>query len=224
MDVLIKLSDTPGNLEFPVEIKHMHGDITEKEFYMKLEDLVAELSNAISNKTKAIVETPILPKECVKHVWLDYSGAVQQVTIDVSKAQHTIHYNNKKLTDVGFPRLLFTYQISHEVCQLTNIVAVKGVGRMKPSTPLYHFPYSHVSLNGDVCMGTNTFPVTKEITALATYHSLFFNAPFGSDYGAKSTTGMPINKLFDQAENQPFNEEWLLPINQTFQEYFHYKK
>lgn len=209
------------NLKDYVEVKQTeNGRVS--NYLMQLDDLV----DLFSASTKTTMwESPILPKNCIK-----YSVAPPglHVYIEIPKGIWEIEYSNKKIK-VGFPRLIFQYLLSEKRLTkengynviLSKIVAVKGKRRITQTTPLFAFPYSHVNENAQVCMGGTELPDIKCISELESMHSLFFNSPFSSDYGAKTTTGEPLWKLFLEIFNEnEFNDEILVPKHDTFNSFF----
>ncbi|MCM3619714.1 prokaryotic E2 ligase family D protein [Sutcliffiella horikoshii] len=208
------------NLNDYVEVRQEdNGRVT--NFQMALDDLLSVFSNASENMS----ESPMLPRNCIKHT-VTTSGI--DVYIEVPKQIWTIEYSNNKI-DVGFPRLIFRYCLQEEKLKgnctysvsLDRIVAVKGKRKLTPTTPIFNFPYSHVDDSGRVCMGGTTLPDIGCISELESMHSLFFNSPFSSDYGAKTTTKEPLWKLLmEDFNNKEFNEDILLPLDDTFYSFF----
>ncbi|MGZ0049330.1 hypothetical protein [Brevibacillus gelatini] len=98
------------------------------------------------------IETPTLPVNCVKHIWINRAQKIQMVFIEVPKGKWDIAYYNTAFKQVGFPRMLFGYRIRDGRIQQMHILAVKDKGRIREDTELYKFPYANVS-NGMVCMG-----------------------------------------------------------------------
>lgn len=121
---------------------------------------------------------------------------------------------------LGFPRMVFKYFISNNRIINLKIVAVKDKGFINGDTEIYYFPYSNVHhKTGDVCMGVNAFPNIENLIHLENMHILFFNSPFGSDYGAMAL-GMELKGLIKEFEDKSFNDDLLLPTKQTFNEFF----
>jgi hypothetical protein len=167
------------------------------------------------------IETPTLPVNCVKHIWINRAQKIQMVFIEVPKGKWDIAYYNTAFEQVGFPRMLFGYRIRDGRIQQMHILAVKDKGRIREDTELYKFPYANVS-NGMVCMGGNTLPVIKDLAQLATMHQVFFAAPSSTCYydTKRNESGFSdLRELYNRMQGQDFPEEWLTSKQQTFGQY-----
>lgn len=225
MDFIVKLSDTIDDFNGYVEIMQLSDRFDQKTdcleelvkvenrlvnglYKMTLHDLIQLLTKSgIGNE---IISTPLLPSNCIKHSWVNKAANLQEVIIEVPKARWDITYHTQRFEQVGFPRMLFKYSVAGPDVKLNTVVALKDNGVLKEDTSLFHFPFSHVSSEGHVCMGGNTFPAIKSINQLSTMHVLFLSAPFGDDYGVKSKAGYNMRELLTRLSNHDFDDEWLL--------------
>lgn len=229
MDFIIKLSDNISDFNGYVELMQLSQRFDGKE--ENLEDLVkvnnrmvnghykmtfAELLRVISESgtTEELISTPLLPQHCIKHVWIHRAAQEQAVYIEIPKNRWDITYHNQRFENVGFPRMIFKYIVAGPTVKLSNIVAVKEKGFIKDNTPLFVFPFSNVEEDSKVCMGGNQLPKVESIVQISTYHSIFFAAPFGDCYGAKTTTGKALRELFTSLSNNDFDDNWLMPCNE----------
>lgn len=237
MKFVIELNDTIENFNEYVTVTKKNGEIVEGIYKMTLNDLLTEIADATTQE-EDLIETPILPTNCVKFIWRDIDRGKADVYIMVHKQRWNITFYETPISEVGFPRMIFKYSIEGKKVRLQNIIAVKDDGPISKDTPVYHFPFSHVSTDGNVCMGGNVFPEIEEVQQIGTFHNLFLASPFTSDYGAKSVTGKTVNQLFDALMNKDFDDEWLLPFtksvvddktsktvkqNISFGQYFHFE-
>ncbi|WP_121616767.1 hypothetical protein [Virgibacillus halodenitrificans] len=237
MKFLIELDDNIENFSEYVTVTKKNGDMVDGVYKMTLNDLLTEIEDATTREDD-LIETPILPNNCVKFVWRDITRGKADVYILVPKQRWNITFYESPISQVGFPRMIFKYSIDQKKVSLETIVAVKDNGPIGKDTPLYHFPFSHVSSQGNVCMGGNVFPDIEEIQQVGTFHSLFLASPFTTDYGSKTVTGKTVNQLFDALKNKDLEDEWLLPITAptidantsqatkkviTLGEYFHFE-
>ncbi|QJX65053.1 hypothetical protein HLK66_25535 (plasmid) [Niallia circulans] len=227
MDIIFRLSDEPQHLNAQVEVLQITSDFNNTleslDQMIKLNGRMIEglynitLPNLFSILQESIEDyiidsqTPILPKNCVKHVWINELAKHQLVYIEVPKQQLDMRYGKTLFKQVGLPRLIFLYEVMEKKVKLKNIVAVKDSKFLTKDTEVFLFPFSHVSLDGHVCMGGNTFPEIDDIYQLNSLHLLFLQAPFGEDYGAKTTTNLSVAELFKKYENKQFDDEILLP-------------
>lgn len=238
MDFIVRLSDEISDFNNPVEVIQVNSPIkspkqtlaeminpgnclVEGVYKVTLQKFIDTLLNATEETER--VETPLLPQNCIKHVKVGKAAACQEVYIEVPKANWDIIYHKQEFNQVGFPRMIFKYIIKGISVKLDRIVAVKEGGRIKADTPLFHFPFAHVNSSGMVCMGTNRFPDITSIQQLEGFHSLFIGSPFQDDYGTRTSTKKSQREMFTDLRNKSFPDEWLLPINKTFNENFHFE-
>ncbi|PGT82200.1 hypothetical protein [Bacillus sp. AFS040349] len=216
MEFLIKITDRLRNFSDPVDvIQKNEVGVTLGEYSMSLSNLIKSLTSSITEGER--METPFLPKNCIKCV-TKVTG--YEIYIEIPKRQWQINYNGKTET-IGFPRLLFTYSLSGNDIQNLKIVAVKENGYIKGDTDLFYFPFPNVHhSSADVCMGTNTFPRIECLNSLETMHYIFFAAPFGDDYGAVNSEGKSMKSLFESLKDSDFDDNLLVPMKVTFNEFF----
>ncbi|WP_066412910.1 hypothetical protein [Sutcliffiella cohnii] len=199
-------------------------DLGRKKYYkMSLNDLVKILSNSTSTGK---VESPFLPRNCIKHV---KTANGYEVFVDIPKQKWMINYNDN-MFEVGFPRILIQYGCTFNTSktesvlysvEILRIFAIKGKESINGETPLYQFPYSHVESNGKVCMGGNKIRDIKNLSELDACHNIFFHSPFSHDWGAKTSLKQGIPELFASTFNQKdFDDEVLLPCERSFNEFF----
>lgn len=217
------------------------------EFVMSFDDFVESIRNAESTTLKPMriigvkkikrfwkikgkkrlhnpsirVETPTLPANCVKHIWVHRLRNEQMVFIEVPKGKWDISYYNTPFQQVGFPRLLVGYRIQDGRILQLHLLAVKDKGRIRQDTELYKFPYANVE-GGKVCMGMNVLPQIKDLAQLATMHQLFFAAPSSTCYYSthRNESGISdLRELYSRMQDQDFPEEWLTSKGKTFGQY-----
>ena len=167
--------------------------------------------------------SPILPPNAINY---SVRSNGYSVILEVPKSRQTIIFNGLTL-DVGFPRLLFKFDLSLQTSNksyevdLKKIVALKGKERLSEDTELYHFPYSHVML-GDVCMGSMNLPPIQSINQLEHFPNYFFQSTFTTDYDSKVVSGTDVSTLFTEVFNdKDFEDKELVPFYQTYGEFFH---
>lgn len=232
MDFIIRLSENISDFNGYVELMQLSKRTDGKE--EKLEDIVKvnnrmvnglykmtfdDLIKLISESGIAAeqISTPTLPQNCIKHVWINRAKQEQAVYIEIPKNRWDIIYHTQRLENIGFPRMIFKYMISGNSVSLSNIVAIKDKGFIKEDTPLFVFPFSNVERDSKVCMGGNQLPKIDSIVQISTFHSVFFAAPFGDCYGAKTTTGKALRELFTLLSNNDFDDNWLMPSEHTLE-------
>lgn len=221
MEFLIKLTDRLRSFTDYVSVtKQTEQGVVLGEYRMTLSDVIKCLTDSGIEGQRT--ETPFLPKNCIKLV-TKLNGF--EVYIEIPKRQWLVTYQDKQM-HIGFPRMVFKYDIYSNQIRFMQLVAIKDdKGRINGETPLFFFPFSNVDKeNSKVCMGSNELPTIKCLSQLDTMHNLFFSAPFGEDYGCITTEGQSVSKIFDLLKEKDFNDEWLVPIGSTFNEFFALKK
>lgn len=216
MEIWIRLTDRLRNFSHYVDViqKHENGVVL-GEYKMMLSDIVKSLSNSSTDEVQHV--TPFLPSNCIKLLSTIHG---HEVFIELPKRKWQITYQGKTLT-VGFPRLLLKYSLQQKNVRNLSIFALREKGSINGETELYAFPYSNVHHDsGDVCMGTNLFPEIDCLTQLERLHYLFFAAPFGTDYGAMSLGGRSVEGLFKKLEDKEFEDDLLVPLQKTFNQFF----
>jgi hypothetical protein len=211
MKIVIEIDDALESVKEQVLVKRLDGDIVLEEFYLTVEGLAESL---MDGQYVEAVHSPILPKRCVQYSQLDRIKGIWQAIFEVPKDRFSIIYKNKLYKNVGFPRMLFVYQVTNEITTISTIYACRDNEEITEDTQLYHFPFSHVSIDGHVCMGRNILP-SASIKELENFHFYFLTSPFGDDYGSKTLTGKSVKDLFEILENKDFPDDWLVPKNLT---------
>lgn len=165
-----------------------------------------------------VMETPVLPRGTVKYMALPDGTVVlfmEQVAFNWD-----IQYHNTVYKGVPFPNLLFifsfvpagndTYKISKK-----KIFAFKDKV-LRDTTELYHFPYSHVHLSGDMC-----YFMDGQINDLAQMSSFiynWYNASFTDHYYDRNERNgftIPLRDIFATTGHKRFNMKMLKKCNQT---------
>jgi hypothetical protein len=231
MDFIVKLSDTIADFEGLVEVmqisQRFDGKVNSIEDLVKIENRLVngifkmtleQFMGAISESSDGdeSITTPLLPRNCIKHVWKKRTAGEQEVFIEIPKNRWDIKYHTQNFDQVGFPRMIFKYTVAKDTAKLSRIVALKESGQIREDTPLFQFPFSNVDgSSSNVCMGSNILPGIESISQLSTYHSIFFAAPFGDSYGAKTSTNKGLRELFTMLSDSDFNDEYLIPTKKT---------
>ncbi|NRD81047.1 hypothetical protein HPT25_27395 [Bacillus sp. BRMEA1] len=217
MEFLIKLTDRLRNFSDYVSVtKQTEKGVVLGEYKMSLSDVIRCLTDSATEGQRT--ETPFLPRNCTKLV-SKLNGF--EVFIEIPKRKWLVTYDNEQ-THIGFPKMIIKYDIYKNQIRYMQLVAVREErNRINGETPLYYFPFSNVDKdNSKVCMGTNEMPIIKCLSQLDTMHNLFFSAPFGEDYGGITTEGQSVKQIFQSLKDKDFHDELLVPIGQTFNDYF----
>lgn len=204
-----------------VKITNSMNGVTEN-FSVTVEELIKIINSSIK-KTEYFC-SPYLPKNIIRYKVTDLG---MYVFTEIKKNIWRINYEGNYY-NVGFPRLIFNYLLTEDEekkneyhVKLYRIFAVKSVGLINDNTELFHFPYSHVNADAVVCMGANNLPNVKQPSQLETFHSFFFNSPFGEDYGSKTSLNLSMAELVvDKFNEKPFDDDVLLSAEIKFGDLF----
>jgi len=220
-DVQVKSSDGAILNEYIMTLDHFVDAIMSSEMQEMVEKKYRITGvRKVTRKIQRFV-SPILPKNCIRHIWLNYEKQDQVIFIEVPRKRWDIRYYDSPMEQVGFPRLIFGYRVQGATFKNMFLLAVKDSGKIKGDTPLYKFPYANVS-NGRVCMGGNVLPPIQEISQLATYHHLFFAAPSSNCYYGteRNESGIhDLRELYTKMQHRDFPEEWLASEKITFDQF-----
>lgn len=194
-------------------------------FRMTLDQAIFSIAdNLIEEQPEMQIETssPVLPNNCISYgqsISVNTGKRSERFLIEVPKQQWDIYVYSTFFMNVGFPRLLFSYDIplnkNGKQIDRIGVYAVKDDGQpITEKTKLYKFPFSNVS-NGILCLGTNSNPTISSYSELTDLHKrFFFNTPFTSDHYANGNRNLSgakdIRELAINLTEKEFPEEWLL--------------
>ncbi|MBU8908080.1 prokaryotic E2 ligase family D protein [Desertibacillus haloalkaliphilus] len=224
--VRIKDNLQQSNQYVEIEEQNQHG-VSFDRYKMTLSDFVRAIQGSIEvieEEKGDTIPTPILPKNCIKHIWTNYNydtqSGVQDVFIEIPKKRWDISCFDTRMMDVGFPKMVFRYRVDETMTvRFLWVVAVKDT-TLTPQTEVFHFPFSNVGSAGKVCMGGNIFPPIQDIQQLQTLHNYFFQVPFSSDHysAARNLSGIQdIREMFKSVQDKDFPDTWLQPSGSTLQ-------
>ena len=231
-----ELTDQPINPQFPITAYQVYDNGARKgPFYFSINDLVTALNAEpeyhydAENERAKEDSTPSLPFGTIRYS-VNEAKTRQRVTMEIPQKQWEIRYGheNDVFYSIGFPRMVIQFLVNSvgDVLRVdeTRIYAVLNNGQpITDDTPLFHFPYTNVGkTNGIVCWGRNARLTVTQLVELERMFGWFVAAPFGEDHGVRTTHGIGrFQRLIEEINNNPFDDEWLIPFNQTFGELFH---
>lgn len=229
-----EISDCPENHTYPV-VAHSIGDngVKRGPVYLSIDSLVKALekepenfldADALRKKEKS---TPPLPFGTICYSSND-SRSIERITIEIPKRIWDIRYGTEdEIFSIGFPRMVVQYLLSNtsieKMVKEMRIYAVLDNNQpIQDNTALYTFPFPNVGkTNGIVCWGQNKRLELKDITELERAFRWFVAAPFNEDHGVRTTFGISnFRKLIDTIKEQSFDDDWLIPMNKTFEGLF----
>lgn len=227
-----ELSDCPINVNYPVKaFSVMDNGVKRGPFHMKVEDLVAALSNepetshdADALRNEETIISPALPFGTIRYS-TNENRTRERLTMEIPKNQWDIRYGDEVTPFyLGLPRLVVQYLVEtstggkRKVIETRLYAVLDDKNAITNSTPLFPFPFPNVGKeNGIVCWGQNTRFELNELTELTKLFLSFLSAPFNEDHGVRTTLGIPnFRRLIEQIQEQPFDDEWLIPSQKTF--------
>ncbi len=232
-----ELTDEPINANYPITAKQiLSNGISKGPFYLTTADFLAAFQSEpeeLQEPEKDSVldyTTPALPFGTIRYSSND-TRSRQLITLDIPQKDWEIRYGDSDdvFYTVGFPRLVLQYSVtrnsieSEMTIDQTRLYAVENNGKaITEDTRLFTFPYPNVGKgNGIVCWGRNQRLSITDIVELERMFRWFVAAPFNEDHGVRTTLGISnFRKLIETIQDQPFNDEWLMPANKTFGELF----
>lgn len=123
--------------------------------------------------------TGLLPDGCVA-VTLMPKHRYYYIRYPELRADFT--YFGTEYKNFPIPRLVFGFRYLTADCKVGECrVCVVKDERLTPDTPTYHYPFSNVSFNGDICMGNNALPVYKDPSRLHTLAAYILRLPNNND-------------------------------------------
>lgn len=190
------------------------------EHYVSFSSFLEALNKTHSSHGTGI-ETPILPNNCLKHIWYSQheQATIQAVFVEVPKQNWDIKFFGEIIEKVGFPRMIVGYKLIDLRVSMMFIRAVKENDRIEEKTTLYYFPFSHVYKGGAVC--TSDLPQLTALSQCGSIHNVFMQSEFGLDLfnHNNNTHNKGLRELFETLREKPFPDEWLVPANQSFGEW-----
>lgn len=138
---------------------------------------------------------------------LTYMGVNTQGTsfvYEVPKSRFRVKYHGVPIEDVGHPRLLAIYKLnSKEHVSSMKLVAVKENEEIHDLMDVYHYPYSHVFLDGKVCWYEYGNFKKNDLPQIA---NLFLST-------SNSNHGIDCLNLYKENEGKDFEDSKLKPLS-----------
>lgn len=168
--------------------------------------------------------TPILPPGALAFARAEKSRAAR-LFLAWGPGVLPFDYEGTIFPAVPYPRLVFGFGLAETEAgwrvSRVEVAAVKERGKLAPSTPLFHYPYSHVA-GTLMCTGHAPLPDFPELAALDAAPRFILTVP-NSDhhYGHRcNASGMVLRQLLETVDGrEEFPEEWLVPLGLTLGEW-----
>ena len=224
MKVEFSISDAPRNPNFPFEINTINdGGVKSGPKYATYEDIVAMLGKSTGIMSEYPDDMILLPRGTIIHQVTNTKDR-HKLAFIIDKMEWPIQYeSNGRATRhvIGFPKLIAIVKIrtvkDGYMLDGVKLYAVNESDKINLGTALFTFPFTNVSKDSHlVCFGNNEMPIVNCLSELERFFNLFVAAPFGEDYGCRTSHGIhKFSDLLPIVENNPFNDDWLVPAHDT---------
>lgn len=120
-------------------------------------------------------ESGFLPPHCLS---ADLTEKGASVVVWYPKTHADISFYETPYPDFPIPRLVFAYHRSNEGKISGCRIGVVEDETPRPTTPMYHYPFSNVSnYSGILCIGANQLPTYKTLMKTVTLPGLLLSIP-----------------------------------------------
>jgi hypothetical protein len=182
-----------------------------KEKRINPDSLINLIKNSIYNEVTDSYGSN-LPKNCIYYGVTERRSGLPSQTVVIEREKCIRPYNHFGLVEmVGYPKLLFIYKVTGNQIVSSSVVAATDEF-ITDSSPVYHFPYANVFIDGRICMGTYHYPEIKSLTDLTFLPEDFYLIEHTHE---KNATGEVIRDILDQVQEKPF-DDGLLKFYKTF--------
>jgi|SRR5579875_723770 len=202
-------------------IEYQNANGLKRGFFVHHDQLIGFLQSATNDRDiedhgSPLMVTPALPPNCVKYAFLSNDSHALFVTapeISVNVKYHATEFEN-----VPFPKLVFAFIVRNEILTKAYVAVYKDLF-LRDNTKLYHFPYSNVYTDGQLCYWSNE--KFKDLVQLQTFHHRWVQEPNSDHLFRQSLTTLnkPLRELFDISQNKPFDYSILTPMEITFNQW-----
>lgn len=171
--------------------------------------------------------TSVLPPEVIAY-GENEKGEIISVVLPWGPGTLPFIYYTTVFQAIPYPRLVFKFILGRDKENAeyrfirTYVAAVIEKGNLHDDTPLYHYPFSHVS-GTLMCTGNAVFPTFKSLFEVATkLPRLILTVPNENDSYTNDVNAshLPLRELLQVLDGQDeFPCEWLSPLKITLGEF-----
>ena len=137
------------------------------------------------------VRSGLLP-ENVLSVNIDSKTNARYAVVEFPLEKSDITYMETTYTDFPIPRLVFGFKLEGNGRIDKINMGVVGLGKLKPETPMYFYPFSNV--NGfKLCVGTNDLPHIESLHQLSGLPYYILSMPDNDDYFNTASNRLKAN-------------------------------
>ncbi len=184
--------------------------------HINIEDLCSAVNSSICLEG---TETGILPEGCLyykedmvksKYLVIKYHGRVD----------FTLY--NTVYKDLPLPNMLFGFKIANDGCVSKKMVTCIKGNKIKMDTILYHYPFSNVYDNFNICLGSNRFKTIRNITQFESYPHYIMSIANNNDLynQAHNSCNFEYRELLDYISNKnEFDDNLLVERDKTIKHF-----
>lgn len=146
--------------------------------------------------------TGILPSNIIS-LSVDTERDNKYIVLEYQYDKTDITYMKTLYADFPLPRLLFGFMLENSGRISSINMGVPALGKLKPETPMYYYPFSNVS-RFSLCTGGNSIPHIKAIQSLQNLPEHILSWPDNDDrYNAKhNKLGMERRDLMEHLKDK----------------------
>lgn len=214
-----------------VKIKHKGADentakrITFKAFAQAIK--ASEEQRDIASINVEIESSPLFPVfildgvATIQHKKI-YPAEYEYFFITRANTPSNIKYYDTVYEKVGMPKLIFCIKMLKNIIQDIYVGAVKDTV-ITEDTQIYKYPFSNVFSDTRICFGGNRISKfdIKNPVMLHSMPDLFLSMENNNDsYGHANNSGKDYRVLLEELQSNTFNNDWLIPLNKTYGDWF----
>lgn len=168
-------------------------------------------------QTYPLSSVPKLPKNVVG--LRIYNQRIDYVIFVPAGIRPVIYH--QEAFNVGFPNVLMLIGLQHNRVVESKMFAITedSIDAITEETRLYHYPFSNVHYDGEICWGNFDLPKVKN-TELDKIVRLFFALPSTDDLYNSGALKMSYREFLMKCVETPFDNSFLIPTNMTYEHLF----
>ena len=165
------------------------------------------------------ISSGVLPKGCISFNTLD--NGERDVVILHPENKADISYMGTMYNDFPLPQLVFGFHISREGrisgCRLG---VVSNESNLKPTTPMFKYPFSNVSSDNRICIGNNSLPKVQSLHTLGSLTYFILSMDNNNDHFSPSNNKLGLEmrdllELLKDKQQSCYYEDILMPSGKT---------
>ena len=215
-DTILRISSQ--NAEITVEQKDEAGVMTHK----KLSPETLALCILGSRFDDSLHMTGLLPEHCIAAA---VSGSKRWYYIRYPSLHADVSYFGTLYEAFPLPRLVFGFGYDTESGKIVNrkLCVVRDV-RLTTETPTYHYPFSNVYGNNDICIGNNELPTYKDPTRIGTLADYILRMPNNNDMFHEQNNRLRLGyrDLLEHLKDKPpayYYTDVLIPVGKKLKDF-----